>query len=72
MNLNIRQKGILKDLLGDDDWVSLLAQIEQESEIKPWKPGGASTQEEKEAKWIYESGARRGKSDILEIFRLTK
>lgn len=70
MNLTIRQEGILKDLLGDDDWVALLDQFEADREVKPWKPGKNVSEEQKNAQWIYDSGAKRGVSDILTILRL--
>lgn len=68
MNLTKRQEGILKGLLGDDAWVDLLNQIEADREIRPWKPG--KSEDEKHAQWIYESGRKRGISDILTILRL--
>ena len=70
MNLTTRQKSLLKDLLGDDAWVSLLEQIESDREVRPWQSGGEQSEQEKNSKWIYESGIKRGVSDILIILRL--
>ncbi len=70
MILTKRQEGLLRDLLNDDVWVSLLDQIEADSEVRPWKPGGKAAEDEKQSKWVYDSGIKRGKSDLLTIFRM--
>lgn len=66
------QENLLKDLLRDSDWISLLEAIEKERELKPWKPGPEDDEEKKRAKWIYESGILRGISDTLTTLRLGK
>ena len=71
MILTKRQESILKGLLNDDDWVALLEQIEADCEIKAWKPGKNVNEDHKTAQWIYDSGRKRGISDILTTFRLT-
>ncbi len=68
---NKRQQGILRGLLNDDEWVSLLNDIETESQIRPWKSSGEKSEDEKHSQWIHDSGRQRGVSDILTLFRLT-
>ncbi len=66
-----RQQSFLKGLLNDDDWVSLLNDIEADCKIRPWKPSKEKSEDEKNSQWIFDSGKQRGISDILTLFRLT-
>ena len=66
-----QQQGLLKGLLNDDVWVSLLNDIEADRLIRPWKPSMKLSEDEKNAQWIFDSGIKRGISDILTLFRLT-
>lgn len=70
MILTKRQESLLKRLLDDPDWQDLLDQIEVDSAIKPWRPSGKLSEEEKKSQWVYESGIKKHASDILTIFRM--
>ena len=69
MELTHEQENLLKDLLGNQAWISLLKELEIH-EVKPWKPGKDDNEEAKRLKWVFESGIQRGISRTLTILRL--
>ena len=50
MILTKRQQSLLKGLLDDPNWQDLLDQIEADAEIKPWRPNGKLSEEEKKSR----------------------
>ena len=71
MNLTKQQEHLLKSLLNDDVWLSLLDDIEAARPIRPWKPSEKLDEADKNAQWIFESGIKRGWNDLVTIFRMT-
>ena len=70
MNLTKHEEILLEKLLDDPVWISLLEHIKTDSEVKPWKPGGEKDEEAKRSQWIFDSGIKRGVSNLLDIFSL--
>ena len=70
MNLTKHEEILLEKLLDDPVWISLLENIKTDSEVRPWKPGGEKDEEAKRSQWIFDSGIRRGVSNLLDIFNL--
>lgn len=70
MTLTKPQETFLKDLLRDPTWVEILQAMKVSRPVKPWKPGGESS--EKKETWVYESGIQRGTIDAVATLGLGK
>ncbi len=71
IQLSKQQENLLMDLARDPEWMALLDAIGKERKVSPWKPG-TDSEDQRQAKWIYESGILRGISDTLTTLRLGK
>lgn len=73
MTLNDKQKALLRQLLNDPIWVSILDELDTECQITPWKPGiEGKAEDAKTAKFHYDSGKLRRNDEILYVIDMRK